>query len=392
MKTGERLVLDAVERLLERHPPASTDPVEFRGARYDAGLAWLSFPVGLGGLGVDRSFQSVVNRSIEDAGGSPPWLANPIGYGMAAPTLLVHATDEQKNRLLRPMFTGEEIWCQLFSEPGAGSDVANLGTRAVRDGDEWIVNGQKVWTSLAHLARWGLLLARSDPSQPKHAGLTYFMIDMRSDGVETRPLRQANGEAEFNEVYLTDARIPDTQRLGAVGKGWGVAVTTLMNERVAIGGRQVPRGGGPISDSLRLWRERAHTDPVLRDRLARLWIEAEVLRLTNLRASAAGPNVTPGPEGSVGKLFAAELVQRIASLNMSLLGCDAMLYDTYDPPRQALGAVRSTDPRAMFIRSLANTIEGGTSEIMRNILGERVLGLPPEPRVDKAVAWNESLR
>jgi alkylation response protein AidB-like acyl-CoA dehydrogenase len=286
------------------------------------------------------------------------------------------------------MFTAEEVWCQLFSEPGAGSDVAALATRAERDGDEWVVNGQKVWTSLAHLARWGLLVARTDPSRPKHRGLTYFVVDMRSAGVDARPLRQATGDAEFNEVYLSDVRIPDTQRLGDVGQGWAVAITTLMNERVAIGGREVPRGGGVIAEALQLWRSRPHTDPVLRDRLARLWIEAEVLRLTNIRAAQAAVRGTPGPEGSVGKLFAAELTQRITELCISLLGPDGMLFPDEAEHRDGGSKRRQPDIRKLFVRARANTIEGGTSEIMRNILGERVLGLPAEPRVDKDLPWN----
>src|SRR5689334_7193919 len=189
---------------------------------------------------------------------------------MGAPVVLTHGSEEQKQRYLRPNFACEEIWCQLFSEPGAGSDVASLATRAERDGDEWIINGQKVWTTLAHLSRWGMLVARTDPNQPKHKGLTYFVVDMHGPGVEVRPLRQMTGEAEFNEVYFTDARIPDAERLGDVGEGWRVSLTTLMNERVAIGGQVAPRGTGAIAEAVKMYKEHGHGNPVKRDRLMKL--------------------------------------------------------------------------------------------------------------------------
>src|SRR3954466_3226531 len=214
-----------VRDLLDQHPPASTDRLAFLQAQYDAGLAWVGFPEGLGGLALPRHLQRVVNEQLVAAGAPDN---NPrkigIGLGMAAPTILAYGTDEQKQRWLRPLWTGEEVWCQLFSEPGAGSDLAALATRAVRDGEDpgadWLVNGQKVWTSMAHEARWAILIARSDPDVPKHQGLTYFVIDMTAPGVEVRPLRQLTGEAEFDEVFFSDVRIPDAQRLGEVGEGW----------------------------------------------------------------------------------------------------------------------------------------------------------------------------
>src|SRR5205823_8192946 len=218
-----------------------------------------------------------------------------------------HGTTEQKQRWLRPLFTGEEIWCQLFSEPGAGSDVASLSTRAVRDDDEWIVNGQKVWTTLAHLARWGMLVARTDPDQPKHKGLSYFVVDMQAPGVEVRPLRQITGEAEFNEVYFTDVRIPDAERMGDVGDGWRVSLTTLMYERVSISGGAPARGSGTINEAVKVWQASARKDPAIKDRLMRLWVEAEAVRLTGLRAAAARTAGVPGPEGSTGKLAAAAM-------------------------------------------------------------------------------------
>ena len=225
----------ALAGLIAAHPPKATDPRQFRGARYDAGLAWVHFPEGFGGLGVRPDLNRLVERRLADEGAAP---TDPSTFflNLAGPTIVTHGTDEQRRRFLRPMFTGEERWCQLFSEPGAGSDFAGLATRAVRDGDEWVVNGQKVWNTIAHLADWGMLVTRTDPEQPKHKGMTYFALDMRSPGVEVRPLRQITGEAEFNEVYLTDVRIADANRIGAVGDGWRVALTTLMNERTAIGG------------------------------------------------------------------------------------------------------------------------------------------------------------
>jgi alkylation response protein AidB-like acyl-CoA dehydrogenase len=283
------------------------------------------------------------------------------------------------------------VWCQLFSEPGAGSDVAGLSTRAVRDGDEWVVNGQKVWTTLAHTSRWGLLVARTDPDVPKHRGLTYFIVDMHAPGVEVRPLRQITGDAEFNEVFFTDVRIPDGQRLDAVGAGWRVATTTLMNERVAIGGGVPARSAGVIHEALRIWKDKKDKTEAQRERLMVLWVEAEVARLTNMRARALRRAGTPGPEGSVAKLVGAELNKRVYELCVDLLGMTGTLFPTHYEMRRPDRATFSggADPRQTFLRSRANSIEGGTSEIMRNILGERVLGLPGEPRMDKDQAWSE---
>ncbi|MBI2168879.1 MAG: acyl-CoA dehydrogenase family protein [Actinobacteria bacterium] len=271
--------------------------------------------------------------------------------------------------------------------------MAGLSTRAIRDGDEWVVNGQKVWTTLAHVARWGLLVARTDPDVPKHRGLTYFVVDMQADGVEVRPLRQITGDAEFNEVYFTDARVPDENRLGGVGEGWNVAITTLMNERSALGVEATDRrGAGPAAAAVDLWKHYERTDPALKDALMRLWVEGEVLRMTGLRAAAARQLGTPGPEGSVGKLLFAEHNKRVRKLCLDVMGPDSMLFPDggYEMHRPEEAAYWSAgDPRETFLRSRANTIEGGTSEIMRNILGERVLGLPGEPRGDKDVPWSE---
>ncbi|HET7522780.1 MAG TPA: acyl-CoA dehydrogenase family protein [Acidimicrobiales bacterium] len=379
-----------VSDLIGSHPPADTPEREFLGAQFDAGLAWVHFPEGYGGLGVSRSLQSRVNDLLRRAGAPNLTPRNAIGYGMAAPTILTMGSEEQKKRYLRPLFTCEEIWCQLFSEPGAGSDVASLSTRAVRDGEEWIINGQKVWTTLAHTSKFGMVLARTDTEAEKHKGLTYFVVDMHAPGVEVRPLRQMTGDAEFNEVYFTDVRVPDSERLSPVGEGWRGAIVTLMNERVSIGGGVAPRGGGPMGTALKIWEKTpvGRRSPVMRDRIARLWVEAEVQRLTNMRAAANSKLGTPGPEGSTGKLAFAELNKRIYELCEDLLGAEGMLYGTYEM-RRPEGALEARSAQQMFLRSRANSIEGGTSEVMRNILGERVLGLPGDVRVDKGVAWSK---
>ncbi|MDH3679352.1 MAG: acyl-CoA dehydrogenase family protein [Acidimicrobiia bacterium] len=383
--TAEDLVDGRLDQLLTERDPASTPATEFLGHQFDLGLAWVHFPEGHGGLGLGPKLQTEINGRLARAGAPSAWLRNPIGYGMGAPTVVAHGSDEQKQRYLRPLFTGEEVWCQLFSEPGAGSDVAGLSSRAERDGDEWVVNGQKVWTSLAQRARWGMLVARTDPDQPKHKGLTYFVIDMDQPGVEVRPLRQMTGDAEFNEVYFTDARVPDVERLGEVGEGWRVSLTTLMNERVAIGGTVPPRGAGMISYAVNAWKERRGTDAA-RDELMSLWIRAEVLRLTNIRASETRRTGTPGPEGSIGKLASADLNKDITSFTMNLLGADGLLYGDYSTAGGA-APVGLPSPQKAFLRSRANSIEGGTTEVMKNILGERVLGLPGDVRTDKDLPW-----
>jgi alkylation response protein AidB-like acyl-CoA dehydrogenase len=384
-----------VDQLLAEMPPHTVKATDFLGAQFDRGLAWVHFPKGYGGLDLTpRAHQRVVAR-LNDAGAPSAAWRNVIGYGMVAPTLVVHGTEEQKVRYLRPLFTGQEVWCQLFSEPGAGSDVASLATRAERDGEEWVLNGQKVWTTLAHLASFGLLIARTNPDLPKHKGMTCFLVDMHAPGVEVRPLYQITGEAEFNEVFFTDDHVPDSARLGDVGEGWRVALTTLMNERVSIGGGVARRGTGPIADALRLWKERWTGDTsahaaALRDRLVSSWIRNEVAQLTNQRASQARRSGTPGPEGSVAKLAFAEENQRIYDLCIELLGPEGMLYGSdYPKIRPEHVAIGTTDIHKAFLRVRANSIEGGTSEVMRNILGERVLGLPGEPRTDKELPWTD---
>jgi alkylation response protein AidB-like acyl-CoA dehydrogenase len=387
---AERL-RDLVRDLLERHDPAATDRLEFLRARFDAGLAWVHFPVGLGGLDAPRSLQAVVDAELAAAGApdnDPRRIG--IGLGMAAPTILRFGTAEQHNRFLRPLWTGEEVWCQLFSEPGAGSDLAALGTRAVRDGDDWVVDGQKVWTSSAHTARWAILVTRTDPDVPKHQGMTYFVCDMTAPGVEVRPLRQITGEAEFNEVFLTGVRIPDSQRLGEIGDGWRVAQTTLMNERVAIGGTAMPREGGMVGVVAGTWRDRPELrTPELHDRLLRLWVETEVTRLAGRRLRQQLAVGSPGPEGSAMKLAFARLNQELSGLELELLGEEGLHYDDWTLRRPDIVDFTGRGPGYRYLRAKGNSIEGGTSEILRNIIAERVLGLPSEPRVDKDVAWKD---
>jgi alkylation response protein AidB-like acyl-CoA dehydrogenase len=391
---------ERVRALLKAAHPDRVDQYTFRRTQYDHGLAWVHFPEEHGGLGLNPKMQAIVNDELRKHAKTvyDDLYVNPIGIGMGAPTLLTYGSEELKKALLRRIFTGEDIWCQLFSEPGAGSDVAGLASRAVRDGDDWVVNGQKVWTTLAHISKWGMLVARTNPDLPKHEGLSYFLLDMQSAGVEVRPLYQITGEAEFNEVFLNDVRIPRSHMLGQEGQGWQVAITTLMNERTALGGGSSQKGGGPISVLLGLWRARAQgadpvsTEAVMRDRITRLYIESELLRLTSQRARAAQRSGNPGPEGSVGKLAQAELYKKIWECGLDVLGSESLVYEPgYDLRRPAAEERRDRTLMAkyQFLRSRANSIEGGTSEIMRNILGERVLGLPGEPRVDKNVPWKD---
>jgi alkylation response protein AidB-like acyl-CoA dehydrogenase len=389
----------AITAFLAAHPVPAPDDVAgdraFREARFDAGLAMVAYPEGCGGRGLDPGLQPMVEERFLAAGAVDHFTSNVIGLGMGMATIVAHGTDEQKRRFLRPCFSGEEIYCQLFSEPGAGSDLAGLATRAVPDGDDFIVNGQKVWTSLAHTARRGILVARTDPNAPKHAGLTYFVIDMTSPGVEVRPLRQLTGEDEFNEVYLTDVRVPGDCLLGGLGNGWKVAMTTLANERVALGRKFVRRGEGSIAHAVRTFRAAAaegRTDAASLEKLMVLWTQAEAARLTSARAAAAATG-QPGPEGSIAKLQMAELNKAIYELCVDLLGQQGLLIDHYRrfaPTGTALDGMR--DIRKSWLRSLANSIEGGTSEIQRTILGERVLGLPGEPKVDSGVPWKDTRR
>jgi alkylation response protein AidB-like acyl-CoA dehydrogenase len=388
------MLRERVRTFLAEHDPREMPKQGFLNARFDAGLAWVHYPEGLGGLGLSRALQNVVDAEFA-AAGAPGHNAelNAIGLGMAAPTILAYGSDEQQKRWLRPLWTGEEIWCQLFSEPGAGSDLAALATRAVRvnGGGEWVANGQKVWTSLAQHARRALLVARTDPDVPKHQGLTYFAVDMTDPGVEVRPLRQLTGEAEFNEIFLTDVRISDADRIGPVGAGWKVANATLMSERVSIGASgAAPREGGMIASAARTWRSRPELrTPGLHTRMLRLWTEAEVARLAGERLRQQLAAGQPGPEGSAAKLVFARLNQEISGFEVELAGSDGLRYDDWTMRRPEHTNFYGRGPGYRYLRSRGNSIEGGTSEILRNIVAERVLGLPGEPRLDKDVPWKD---
>ena len=391
---AEELVKSKLQELIDFRKE-NNDIKEFWGKQFDLGLAWVQFPEGAGGLGLNPKYQLMVIETLRNEGISQQnRVANILGIGMGAPTIIEYGTEEQISKYLRPMFTTEEIWCQLFSEPGSGSDLASLSTKAVDDGDGFIVNGQKVWTTLGHLAKWGLIVTRTDPNVPKHRGLTFFIVDMESEGVDVRPLRQITGEAEFNEVYFTDVKIPKENILGSLGEGWRVSLTILMNERVAIGGNVRERGSGAPGHLVQLWKEKNLQDPVTRDKLIKLWIEQEAVRLTNMRAVENREKGTPGPEGSTSKLYEAEINKASYEFGMDMLGNDGLLFPRgYALTQPELNFENETfgftDTQSLFLRSRANSIEGGTSEIMRNIIAERVLGLPSEPKLDKDKAWKD---
>jgi acyl-CoA dehydrogenase len=308
-----------------------------------------------------------------------------IGQGMCGPTMMAYANEEQKRHYLPPLASGENIWCQLFSEPAGGSDVAGLRTRAEKDGDDWIINGQKIWTSGAHYSDYGILITRTDPNVPKHKGLTMFFLDMKSKGVEIKPIKQANGQSEFNEVYFTDVRISDSQRLGAVNDGWNVSLTTLMNERMSIGANVAT--GFPelfeFCNALMLEDGPAIDDRAVRSKLAQWAVRASGLKYTSFRAiSALSKGDRPGPENSIGKLVAGSMIQDVAMYALDLQGAAGVLTGPEDA--EAAGKFQ-----AMLLRSPATRVEGGTDEILRNIIAERVLGLPGDIRVDKDVPFNK---
>jgi alkylation response protein AidB-like acyl-CoA dehydrogenase len=397
MGTDEQAVAEdlreRVRSLLDEHDPATSDPRDFLGARFDAGLAWVHFPRGSGGLDLPRSFQSQVEAELAAAGAplGGGGGRNGIGMGMAAPTIAAFGSAEQQRTFLRPLFTGEHIYCQLFSEPGAGSDLAGVATRAVRDGDNWIVNGQKVWTSGAQNAQMAILVARTDPTVPKHQGLTYFLCDMTVGGVDIRPLRQITGEAEFNEVFLTDVRVPDANRLGPEGGGWKVATTTLNNERVAIGSLAgIGRETGMIGKVAEAWRADPQLrNPAMHDELMRLWVEAEVARLTGLRLRQRLTAGQPGPEGAGLKVTFARLAQAISGFEIEMHPEFGLRYDDWTMRQPEVTDFTGREPGYRYLRAKGNSIEGGTSEILRNTISERILGLPPEHRVDKELAWKD---
>jgi alkylation response protein AidB-like acyl-CoA dehydrogenase len=349
-----------------REPDGDLAGFEFRREwqrhLHEAGWAGVSWPREYGGRGATLVEQAIYNEEFVRA--KAPSAANVLGLAMGGPTVIAHGSEEQKRRYLEPILSASEIWCQGFSEPGSGSDLASVKTRGVRDGDGWVVTGQKVWTTLAQHAKWCMLVARTDPDAPKHKGLTYFLMDMEQDGVQVRPLRQITGEAEFNELFIEEARIPDENIVGGEGNGWAVAITTLMHERATLAfGLQIAVKLA-LRELMDLVRESGATgDPLVRDRLAQLYIEAEVLRLNAYRGlSAIMRDGVPGPEGSLGKWQWAEVNQALTELAMDLRGPRAVLQDDTWTFR--------------FLRARANSIEGGTTEILKNIVAERVLGLP----------------
>jgi alkylation response protein AidB-like acyl-CoA dehydrogenase len=355
----------------------------FQAALYDAGLAGLTWPVPYG-QGLTSEHQRVFNE--EAAGLVRPTFVYTIGLGMVIPTLIEFGTDAQKDRYVAKALRGEEIWSQLFSEPGAGSDVASLQMRAERDGDEWVINGQKVWTTGAQLSDFGAVIARTNPDAPKHRGITMFIIDFRAPGVDVRPLRQMNGGAGFNEVFFTDVRVPADNVIGQVDDGWRCAIAMLMNERVAIGsgGGGARRGaGGGIEPLVRLARRQGlDTDPVVRQALADVYIRQRVLGFIGQRTRAAvKAGRAPGPEGSVAKLAGALLTRRSSDVAMALAGAGGQAWDPDD---------RRGDRWALAVLSApASRIAGGTDEVQRNIVGERVLGLPKEPQVDRDIPFRD---
>jgi alkylation response protein AidB-like acyl-CoA dehydrogenase len=384
-------LLAEVAALCDEHLSTDSSPREFWAAQFDSGLAWPSFPVGRGGTAATSRQQSLVANYLKARRAPTNYPDNPVGVGMVAPVLIALAREDQQARYLKPLFTNDEIWCQLFSEPGAGSDLAGLATQAVVDGDEWIVTGQKVWTTYAHRARWGLLLARTDPDVPKHRGLTCFVVDMESVGVEVRPLKQITGDTEFNEVFLDGVRVPDSARIGDVGTGWKVALATLMNERVTLAERSGSVGGSSLGRAMEQWSNSTTKPHHMRSRLVQLYIESECVRLTKARAAASRRRGTPGPEDSVGKAMSGPLSQRVAEFCVDLAGLNGLLISGYTPEDNSAPGSRR-EPARRYLRSKANTIEGGTSEILKNIIAERVLQLPPEPRDDKDVAWRDVRR
>jgi alkylation response protein AidB-like acyl-CoA dehydrogenase len=397
----DRQVDDAINTLLAASPPATTEPVTFLRAQFDAGLAYIQNPVGYGGLGLSIDHQRHIDDALSAAGAPANGRAtNAIAAGQGAASILAYGSEEQKQKYLRPLFTAELMGCQLYSEPGAGSDLASLATRAVRDGDEWIVNGQKVWTSGAHRAKVAILLARTDPDVPKHNGLTQFVLDMTAPGVEVRPLRQMSGGAEFNEVFLHDVRVPDSERLGPVGDGWTVSQHTLVHERYNMPSPPA-RGSGAIAAVVDAWKARADkTSPVaiaLKAELMRHWVDTEVLRLLGVRANVLRSRGSSGAEGSLGKLANSVVGRRLADWAPVLLGPEGTILEGgYDQP-ESMASMRTgrRGPGALqrgAVGSPGIAIAGGTDQIQRNIIGDRVLGLTREPALDKGVPWSKTLR
>ena len=376
------LTKPSAERASEKRDGMIEVSKAWQKKKADAGWACLHWPKDYGGRGA-TPIERVIWQQEE---GVYDKLSKPfeIGQGMCGPTVMAYADEDQKRKYLPPLASGETIWCQLFSEPAGGSDVAGLRTRAEKDGDDWIVNGQKIWTSGAHYSDYGILITRTDPNVPKHKGLTMFFLDMKSAGIEVKPIKQANGMQEFNEVFFTNVRIPDSQRLGAVGDGWNVSLTTLMNERMSIGAR-LATGFPELFDfcsNLMLEDGLAIDDRAVRSKLASWAVKNSGLKYTSYRAiSALSKGERPGPENSIGKLVSGAMLQDIAMFAADLQGASGALTEG---DGEAAGAFQ-----AMILQSPSIRIAGGTDEILRNIIAERVLGLPGDIRVDKDVPFNK---
>ncbi|GAC1545049.1 MAG: acyl-CoA dehydrogenase [Acidimicrobiales bacterium] len=346
----------------------------FLGTLAEGGMAVPRWPEALGGMGATPQQAEIVAEELSRCE-APDLYPFMVGIDLVGPTLMEHGTEDQKARWLPGIRSGEEIWCQLFSEPDAGSDLANLGAKATQDGDLWHVTGSKVWSSRAHYSKWGLLIARTDPSQPKHAGMTAFALDMDQPGVTVRPLRQLNGDQHFNEVFLDNAEVPELNRIGPIGAGWRITITTLTHERASIGAGWGAIGNDQLIDHARAFG--ALADPVARDRITASIMDLEISRMSNLRAKvAARAGKVAGPEGSGAKLRNSQVLSRLGNLAVDLEGTS--------------GVTGGDDWQTLFLTGPSFGIRGGTDEIQRNIVGERVLGLPPEPRVDKDVPYSEA--
>jgi alkylation response protein AidB-like acyl-CoA dehydrogenase len=356
---------------------------EWQAKKADAGFAAITWPKQVGGRGGSPIEQVIYNQ--EEANYAVPRGVFEIGLGMCIPTMMTYGSPAQLERYVRPALRGEEIWCQLFSEPAGGSDLAALRTRAVRDGDDWIINGQKIWTSGAHFADFGIIVTRSDPDVPKHQGLTFFFLSMKSPGIEVRRIKQISGTSNFNEVFFADVRVPDSQRLGKVGGGWKVSLTTLMNERLAVG--DAP---GPDFDDIFAWARTLELDDgpairnsAVREKLADWYVKTVGLKYTKFRTmTALSRGETPGPEASITKLVSASKLQEIASYGIDLMGMAGGVTDAELAPMQAWF-------QEAFLYAPGMRIAGGSDEILRNIIAERVLGMPGDIRVDKDVPFRE---
>ena len=356
---------------------------DWQAKKADAGYACIHFPEEYGGQGKPIIYSVIWEQ--EEARFDVPTGFFSIGLGMCAPVMMQYASEEQRRRYVPPMVRGEEVWCQLFSEPGAGSDLAGLRTRAERDGDEWVINGQKVWTSGAHYSDYGILVTRHDPTLAKHKGLTFFFLDMKSAGIEVRPIKQVSGASDFNEVYFTNVRIPDSQRLGEVGEGWQVSITTLMNERLAVGGAPPPDAADLLKLAAAVETDTgpALQDTSVRERIADWYVESQGLRHIRSRSmTALSRGQAPGPEASIAKVVSAPKLQEISSYGADLLDIGGALTDGEQTIHDAVF-------QSGFLYAPGLRIAGGSDEILRNIIAERVLGLPGDIRVDRDKPFNE---